>query len=528
MTIQEILFFSRDKLILFFFEECSIIRRCLFRQRLNQFRYFLCNTLAACCTLRCIPANNGAVLTLCPGGNPKTTTPVFLPLTPIIMKHFFSAFSCLHRLNVLLSLALCSIIFTASVIPSPIARAEGFALYEWSARGIALAGSTMARRPDPSAVAYNPAQITRLPGVHLMGGMSFVTPHGKITTYESTRPKTSTVNTRTWYIPHAYYTHQINDRWTFGLGGFSRYGLGFKYDRGWPGQYNARSVSLETFSLNPVMAFKATDKLSLAGGIEFIYCNLDISKGVGQVADMSGDAINIESQVRGADGVAVGANLAAHYQFDDHWAAGISYRSQATVTARGENEFKMIKGQNLPHAEHIKAGFPSSGARGTVTLPDSVAFGLAWMPTEKFSLEAGATWTRWSTFRTLRIHLGDPMNTVSESKKQWKDSWRVNIGAEYDVTDWLALRLGYLYDQSPMTSSWADYLVPTHGRHIYSTGVGIKHDNWTFDAAYGYVDIDGRRYSHKNGAANGYHGVLDSKTHGGMSHIISFSLGYQF
>lgn len=449
------------------------------------------------------------------------------------MKHTPSIPLCLHRLGLWLSMAVCALFFTATVLPTPKACAEGFALYEWSARGIALGGSTMARRPDPSAVAYNPAQITRLPGVQLMGGMSFVTPHGKVTSYDGGKTITDTVGTRTWYIPHGYYTHELNDRWTFGMGLFSRFGLGFKYDNDWAGRFNARSVSLQTVSLSPVMAFKATDKLSLAAGVDIMYVTLDIAKN----SRFAKGPINgeVQSQVTGADGYAFGGVFSAHYQFNENWAAGINYRTQARIRARGENEFKLVSINNPAAADQVKASaFPDSGARGTVILPDSLAFGLAWMPTEKFSLEAGATWTRWSTFRTLRIHLGDPMKgldggpMVAESKKQWSDSWRVNVGAEYDVTDWLALRLGYVYDQSPMTSSWADYLVPTNGRHIYSAGAGVKYDNWTFDAAYGYVDIDGRRYQKKNDASNGYHGVLDSKTHGGMSHIMSFSVGYQF
>ena len=431
---------------------------------------------------------------------------------------------CFHRLGVWLSLAVCALFFTATVLPTPKACAEGFALYEWSARGIALGGATMARKPDPSAVAYNPALITRLPGVHVQGGMSFVTPHGKITTYEAGRsPVTDTVNTRTWYIPHGYYTHQLNDKWTFGMGMFSRFGLGFKYANDWEGRFNARAVSLQSASLTPVMAYKVNDKLSLAAGLDLMYVTLDITKN-SKVPGPSGAAIaEVQSQVKGADGFAFGGIFSAHYQFNENWAAGINYRTQARIRARGENEFKYVSGH-----PGVMSKFPDSGARGTVILPDSLAFGLAWMPTEKFSLEGGATWTRWSHFRTLRIHLGDPMNHVAESKKQWGDSWRINVGAEYDVTDWLALRAGYVYDQSPMTSSWADYLVPTNGRHIYSVGTGIKYDNWTFDAAYGYVDIDGRRYQKKNDASNEYHGVLDSKTHGGMSHIMSFSIGYQF
>ena len=73
-----------------------------------------------------------------------------------------------------LAVLACFLILTGN------AHAEGFALYEYSARGVALGGSVMARKPDASAVAYNPALMTRLPGIHIMGGLSAITPDGKM------------------------------------------------------------------------------------------------------------------------------------------------------------------------------------------------------------------------------------------------------------------------------------------------------------------------------------------------------------
>ena len=50
------------------------------------------------------------------------------------------------------------------------ARAEGFSITQWSARGMALGNGMVGRADDPSAVAYNPAGITQLPGTRLMLG----------------------------------------------------------------------------------------------------------------------------------------------------------------------------------------------------------------------------------------------------------------------------------------------------------------------------------------------------------------------
>lgn len=48
----------------------------------------------------------------------------------------------------------------------------GFAIWEGSARGTALGQADVGRADDPSALFYNPAGITQLPGLQVMEGGS--------------------------------------------------------------------------------------------------------------------------------------------------------------------------------------------------------------------------------------------------------------------------------------------------------------------------------------------------------------------
>ena len=412
------------------------------------------------------------------------------------------------------------------------AFAEGFALYEYSARGIALGGAVMARKADPSAVAYNPALLTKLPGIHIQAGVSAITPNGKMkTTDASGMEETTDLRVSTWVVPNLYYTQQLSESVFVGVGEFSRFGLGFEYPHDWPGKENVYEVGLTSASLNPNIAWAATDKLSLAAGVEVLYVNLDLKKR----KDISVDhpafghlgTLEVDSNIQNAQDIGVGFNLAGHYQFNDQWAAGLMYRSQVEVKAKGDVQYSNMGytgnplGRNAANAAYDRT-FEDGDAHATVVLPDSISGGIAWTPIPELSIEAGAIWTRWSSFRSLRIYLPDPIN-VSESHKQWDDSWRFNVGVEYEPLDWLVLRAGYVYDQSPMTERYEDYLVPTDGRNIYSLGVGFKWDAWTADVAYGYIDAKGRSYS-----ARPEDGVLESKAQHTATSIVSFSIGYEF
>lgn len=144
------------------------------------------------------------------------------------------------------------------------AGAEGFALTEWSSRGLSLAGGMVGRADDPSAIAYNAAGITQLPGTHVMGGFAAIAPMGTIDLDLADGSHTSTTTKpHIWAAPHAYITHQMNDRFWLGLGLFSRFGLGNEFADNWTGRYNLTNINFQTFSLVPTVALKVNDVLSL-------------------------------------------------------------------------------------------------------------------------------------------------------------------------------------------------------------------------------------------------------------------------
>ncbi len=413
------------------------------------------------------------------------------------------------------------------------AFAEGFSLYEYSSRGVALGGATMAGKADPSAMASNPALITKLKGRQVQVGFSTIMPLGEI----SFDPKYGFYNNvevekKTWVAPHAYYTHQINDEWYIGVGQFSRFGVGFEYADNWPGRFNSYMAGLVTGSINTNIAWKANDKLSLSAGVEAMYVTLDISRKLPipvpglNAMSMSpfGTTPQIDAKVKGAEDIAFGFNAAMHYQINEQWGVGLLYRSSVRVNAEGKNHLSV---ENVPAMYLPLLGMyngRSYTAKGTVTLPESISGGVAWSPRPDLTIEVGGAWTRWSRFNELAIvtEMGSS-NSTTVSPKDWKNVWRLNVGVEYEALDWLTLRAGYIYDQSPMTEHYADYLVPSDDRDIYSLGAGFKWNQWTADIAYSYVDIHDRKYQEDR-----QYGVLASSTNDMSTHVFSTSLGYKF
>ena len=149
----------------------------------------------------------------------------------------------------------------------------GFALYEYSGRTTAMGGAVVANKAEAASLASNPSLITELEGTQLQLGATAVQAHAKTTV--GTNPivpteASSTLKKDTWLLPNFYITHKWNDTISFGLGAFSRYGLGGTYKKQnasqWGGGYLAYKVKLETMSFTPTIAVKASEQVSLAMG----------------------------------------------------------------------------------------------------------------------------------------------------------------------------------------------------------------------------------------------------------------------
>jgi len=126
----------------------------------------------------------------------------------------------------------------------------------------------------------------------------------------------------------------------------------------------------------------------------------------------------------------------------------------------------------------------------------------------------------------LTIHYSDsilPGVRSSTKDKKWDDVWRVQIGVEYKALDWLDLRLGYVYDDSPIQRETADYLLPANDRHLYNFGCGLRWGQWTADLCYTYLEMESRSVS-----ARPEDGVLDSRFKDSHAHLIGSSVGYRF
>jgi len=383
-----------------------------------------------------------------------------------------------------------------------------------------LGGAMVARDGDPSSVAYNPACITDVPGKQIQIGATAIAPSATMDVQSNALQDMDFADS-VWALPTMYYTHQLSDNYWFGLGMFSRVGLGTEYEDAdtWAGRYNCSRAAIKSMSINPNLAMKFSDAFSLAVGVEATYLDFGYDMTMGDKNPLT--TVNDVLQEISADGWGYGVNLGARYRPYDWLAFGILWRSEIQLTVHGDADFTQ-KGAVAPGL----LGLRNSDVSGTEPIPESLAMGVMIKPQERLSLEFDAVWTKWSSYKSLIIEYDTPQvfGTELKSDKNWNDTWRFQFGAEYALTDNVDLRAGYVYDQSPVNGDHEDYAVPCTDRQIVTLGAGWKiSDTWAVDASYGYLWMKDRDYEARPGE-----GIVELTREDAHAHMAGLSVTYKF
>lgn len=431
--------------------------------------------------------------------------------------------------------------------------AAGFGIYEWGARGVALGGAMVGRADDPSAIVYNPAGITQLPGLQAQTGVTLIMPSA---TVDATHPYTGAqhktdAKSNIWTIPHLYGTYKIFDNLSIGLGVFSRFGLGNDYDQHWWGRYNTYQAHISTISANPTLAFKITDDFSVGLGVEIMKLDISLRQKIDGTRmvyaalganapawltarglplttnNPSSEALDVGQHLSG-ESVGVGANIGVHYKISKQWAVGATYRSRIQHNIHGQADYSMTAqaGGNLaPFMAASPALFRNTQVDASITLPDSFTAGVAYKPLENLSIEVGAVYTGWSSYKKLELQYSAASvgRTTVISEKNWRDTMRYNVGVEYLPIEWLALRASYVYDQEPTHVDYEDYMLPANNRHLFGLGFGLNFGSWTADLGYTYLKIEDRYVD-----ARTADGVMRSHFTGGDAHMVAMTIGYKY
>lgn len=103
--------------------------------------------------------------------------------------------------------------------------------------------------------------------------------------------------------------------------------------------------------------------------------------------------------------------------------------------------------------------------------PEMIDLSVTHQLDPRWTLHAGAAWTRWSRLQTIKPVSAFP--SAIEEKQHWNDSWAYAFGATLQLNPRLQLRSGIAFDQSPTNNIERSPRIPSGDRVAVSLGTWL-------------------------------------------------------
>lgn len=388
-------------------------------------------------------------------------------------------------------------LLTAAALSAQTASAAGFQLTEQSSLGAgrAYAGAGIVG-DDLSAVHYNPAGMTLLSGTQMQAGSVWIEVNAE---YDGKDGSSENGRYKGQAIPAGYITHQLTDDVWLGLGLTVPFGMGTDYGKDWTGAERGYTSTILTFDINPNVAWKVNDFLSVGGGISLQYAKAKLGMKPANIPATIPATGKID-----ADSWDWGWNIGLMLQPTDSLRFGLAYRSAIEHNAEGDFTLSSpLQSLNL-----------TCDAEATVKTPDTIMLTSTWEASDRLRISSLIRWAKWSNFKNLTIKNSNTGAALSNVENDWEDTWLFSVGADYKLNDAWTVRGGVAYEKDPVgDNSKRMAVIPDTDRLWLSLGATWNASkNIQIDGGFSYLKGIGNRdlYDKVGGKPIGKYKSLDA------------------
>ena len=372
------------------------------------------------------------------------------------------------------------ILITTALLAGVFSYAGGFRVSLQGVKQLAMA-HTSAHTEDASVAFFNPAGISFIPNKLsvAVGGFGAITE----VEYQSLETLQSYKTDDPLGTPlYAAIAYKVSNTISVGVSVTTPFGSTVKWDDNWAGNEMVQKMELKSFYFQPMVSFKFNDWASI--GVSYIYAKgiVDWDKAVTNL----GGTLNINDEKASGTGFGLGF----YFRPSDKLDVSIAYRSP--VIMKADNGVATFTG--VPEAV-LTSPQLNVGADGqdafTAELPlvDEYTIGLTYKITPKWLVSAGFNYHGWERYSKLTLDFENAQvgnqadKTVLVSPKNFKNAKTFRIGTQYMLTDKLAGRLGYYFDESPYEDKYFIPEIPSFNASVFTTGLGYKFGKLGVDLA---------------------------------------------
>ncbi|AZI70386.1 OmpP1/FadL family transporter [Cloacibacterium normanense] len=372
------------------------------------------------------------------------------------------------------------ILITTALLAGVFSYAGGFRVSLQGVKQLAMA-HTSAHTEDASVAFFNPAGISFIPNKLsvAVGGFGAISE----VEYQSLETLQSYKTENPVGTPlYAAIAYKVTNNVSVGLSVTTPFGSTVKWADDWTGREIVQKMELKSFYFQPMVSYKFNDWASI--GVSYIYAKgmVDWDKAVTNL----GGTLNINDEKATGSGFGLGFYLKPSSNLD----LSIAYRS--AVIMKAENGMATFTG--VPEAV-LTSPQLNVGADGqdafTAELPlvDEYTIGLTYKITPKWLVSADFNYHGWERYSKLTLDFENALvgnqadKTVLVSPKNFKNAKTFRIGTQYMLTDKLAGRLGYYFDESPYEDKYFIPETPSFDASVVTAGLGYKFGKLGVDLA---------------------------------------------
>ena len=344
----------------------------------------------------------------------------------------------------------CAAVISAAL--SAQAFADGVIRDGVGAISMGRGGTNQGFSDNGAIILENPAAMSNISGTSLMDiGIDTV-----ICDLNYTDPDNSNVNGDVTGFPSGMFGYVKRDPcspWSYGFGVFAPAGFGADFHMTNPhtGDDTLYKSLGALIKVLPAVSYEVTDRLSVGATLGLAVGHAELE---GPFYTQTGPFAGAPSlfDLQGTD-VAITSGVGLQYELSPQTTIGVAYTEETRFVFDGSARATLITGLG-----NLESNFD---AQADLVWPRSVAIGLKHelCCCRRFGFDV--IWYDWShAFDKLDLKLSNPSNPIvggllgNEARDSlamnWDDSLSFRFGYEWDATDDLTWRLGYVYHDSPV------------------------------------------------------------------------------
>ena len=376
--------------------------------------------------------------------------------------------------------------------------AGGAYIYEMAnTTDIGTAGAGLAAKAqDASVVFNNPAGMTRIHRPEIQAGGTVLYLKGPFDSDSDTTITGPDSNTTEWFAGGNFsYVHPLDNDFTFGLSFQNFFGLTLDWDHKWKGRYSTHEEWLIAPQLQPTIAYKVNDTLSVGAGAALTYGYLKSKLAVdNQVAGTDGKA-----EIEDTD-TAVQGNFGVMIEPTKDTRIGIRYLTETKLDFKDKISTSGIG----PIGEAV---LDDLGAIDLgIYIPQAINVSIFHQVNSDWALLGSLGWEDWSRFGKVDVGF-DNLGRVTTDNLHAKDTYHLGIATQYQYDPELMLSAGFSFDSEMFSDKNRPVSLPMGDMYRYGVGFEKSADkDFTFGGGLDLIWEGDLPVKNTNGAAGELNG----------------------